>query len=235
MGVSGIYGKRWCGSKWHRHEKSATTLFLHSRWPKRERRRRKSAFTTRSLKRIYSLRHKLHREWRILPTQVGGKEVSLSVEKEVQPNMGISSFDTLFQAAKSFFSSEADDTSREDAQSGFGMMDVSETDDAFVFYVDCPGMRKSDIDIRVNGNRMTITGTRIVEPVKEGCLYYSERTENTLNRETLLPNNVLLDSISSCYKDGVLVIQISKKCKDENRILRKIPVLSSLCSNKPLT
>ena len=149
--------------------------------------------------------------------------------------MGISSFDTLFQVANSFFSSDADETSREDTQSGFGMMDVSETDDAFVFYVDCPGMRKNDIDVRINGNRMTITGTRDVEPVKEGYLYYSERTENTLNRETLLPNNILLDSISSCYKDGVLIIQISKKCKDENRILRKIPVLFLLCSNKPFT
>ena len=181
------------------------------------------------------IRHRRHREWRILLTRVSGKDVPPSVEKETQPRMGISSFDTLFQAAKSFFNSDGDDTNREDTQSGFGMMDVSETDDAFVFYVSCPGMQKSDIDIRVNGNRMTITGTRAIEPVKEGYLYYSERTENTLNRETLLPNNIVLDSISSCYKDGVLIIQISKKCKDENRILRKIPVLFSLCFNKRFT
>ena len=96
------------------------------------------------------IRHRRHREWRILLTRVSGKDVPPSVEKETQPSMGISSFDTLFQAAKSFFNSDGDDTNREDTQSGFGMMDVSETDDAFVFYVDCPGMQKSDIDIRVN-------------------------------------------------------------------------------------
>ena len=101
------------------------------------------------------------------PQTPSGMEDPSDTKKETQPSMGISSFDTLFQAAKSFFNSDGDDTNREDTQSGFGMMDVSETDDAFVFYVDCPGMQKSDIDIRVNGNRMTITGTRAIEPSEQ--------------------------------------------------------------------
>ena len=111
----------------------------------------------------------------------------------------------------------------------YGLLDVSENETSFLLYLDCPGMKKEDIDIRINGNKMIITGSREVEPVKEGCFFYSERSENSINREILLPAGILVDSITSCYKNGVLIVTIDKVPYDANQIIKKIPVDSIPC------
>ena len=140
-----------------------------------------------------------------------------------------SPFDTLCQAAKDILDTNSPDDYSSDVEHNYGLLDVSENDKSFILYLDCPGMKKEDIDIRIDGNKMIISGTREVEPVKEGCFFYSERSENSINREILLPAGILVDSITSCYKNGVLIVTIDKTPSDANRVIKKIPVNSILC------
>ena len=140
-----------------------------------------------------------------------------------------SPFDTLCQAAKDILDTNSPGDFSTDMEHNYGLLDMSENDKSFIIYLDCPGMKKEDIDIRIDGNKMIISGSREVEPVKEGCFFYSERSENFVNREILLPAGILVDSITSCYKNGVVIITIDKVPSDANRVIRKIPVDSIPC------
>lgn len=140
-----------------------------------------------------------------------------------------SPFETLCQAAKDILDSDSPGDYRDDVNHSYGLLDVSENDKSFILYLDCPGMKKEDIDIRIDGNRMLISGSREVEPVKDGFFFYSERSENSLNREILLPPGILIDSITSCYKDGVVIITIEKMDPDADKVIKKIPVNSIPC------
>ena len=107
---------------------------------------------------------------------------------------------------------------------GFGMMDMTESDDFFLLYIDCPGMKKEEIDISIRGNKMYIQCKREVLPPEEGYFHYSERTENEVKREILLPHGVDLNFTTSEYIDGVLMIKLLKINRKADTVLKRIPV-----------
>ena len=133
--------------------------------------------------------------------------------------------DYLYQAAKSILCPECPHESRQETEiQGFGMMDMSESDDCFLLYVDCPGMKKEEIDISIQGNKMNIQCKREIPPPEEGYFHYSERTGNEMNREILLPHGVDLNFTTSEYIDGVLMIKLLKINRKEDSVVKRIPV-----------
>src|SRR5262249_44430118 len=69
--------------------------------------------------------------------------------------------------------------------------DVKETNDAYVFKADLPGVKESDLDISITGNRLTISGKREAEETKEGENYFTyERTFGSFTRAFTLPAGV---------------------------------------------
>ena len=117
-------------------------------------------------------------------------------------------------------------------QQSYGLMDISEEDKSFKVYIDAPGMNKEDIDISIEGSRMRVRGT--CQSQFKGSVYYSERSQLTLNREILLPPGTDYNKISSTYVNGVIIITIGKIDYDKNKILKKIPVEYPVC-NKHIT
>ena len=103
-------------------------------------------------------------------------------------------------------------------------MDISENETSFMLYIDAPGMKKEDIDITVQDNRMIITGKRRTDLEAEGSFYYTEHSSSTLHREVLLPPSTNIDKISSIYQNGVIIVTIGKNETDQNQIIKKIPV-----------
>src|ERR1043165_6139924 len=51
--------------------------------------------------------------------------------------------------------------------------EVKETKDAFVFKADVPGMKESDLDVRLTQNRLTIASKRESEKTDKGDTYYT--------------------------------------------------------------
>src|SRR5262249_42528560 len=50
--------------------------------------------------------------------------------------------------------------------------EVKETKDAFLFRADTPGVKEGDLEITLTGNRLTISGKREMEDVKEEDTFY---------------------------------------------------------------
>lgn len=90
--------------------------------------------------------------------------------------------------------------------------DVKETKEAIVFRADLPGIRESDLDITVSGNRLIISGKREEERHEQGETWYcSERTAGNFTRTFTLPEGVDLDAVQAELHDGVLTMRVPKR------------------------
>ncbi len=105
--------------------------------------------------------------------------------------------------------------------------EVRETDNAYVFKADLPGVKQDDVDIQLVENRLLITGKRDQEKEQdEGTLHTYERSYGSFQRAFTLPDSADLDKISTDLKDGVLTLVVPKKELQEPQ-RRKIQIGSS--------
>lgn len=90
--------------------------------------------------------------------------------------------------------------------------DVKETKDAYVFRADLPGVKDSDLEISLTGNRLTVSGRREQERHEQGDTFYaSERSYGSFTRSFTLPEGVDGDNVSADLKSGVLTLSVPKK------------------------
>jgi HSP20 family protein len=90
--------------------------------------------------------------------------------------------------------------------------EVTETKDAYVFRADLPGVKESDLDISLTGNRLTISGRREQERHEQGDTFYaSERAYGSFTRAFTLPEGIDGDNVSADLKSGVLTLSVPKK------------------------
>ena len=90
-------------------------------------------------------------------------------------------------------------------------MDVEETAKQFKLTAELPGMDKSDVNISVKDDVLTISGEKREEKKKEESDYYrSERVFGKFQRSFRLPDIVEEDKIEAEFKNGILNITIPK-------------------------
>ncbi len=92
-------------------------------------------------------------------------------------------------------------------------LDVHETDTAYTVKAEIPGVAKEDIDVRIEGNTVSITAERKAEKeVKEkGAPVRTERYFGQLLRSFTLGTAVDEAAATAKYADGVLELTLPKK------------------------
>lgn len=96
--------------------------------------------------------------------------------------------------------------------------DVKETGTSYLFKADLPGVKESDVDISLDGNRLTVSGKREVEEKQEGDSFFlSERSYGTFARSFALPENADVQNVTAQLKDGVLTISLAKRAEAQPR------------------
>jgi HSP20 family protein len=89
--------------------------------------------------------------------------------------------------------------------------DIYEEGDSIVVKAELPGVEKSDIDVQVENNVLTLRGERKREKeVKSENLYRTERFYGAFSRSFTLPVTVDTEKIQAEYKDGVLQVTLPK-------------------------
>ncbi|GAB3549810.1 Hsp20/alpha crystallin family protein [Noviherbaspirillum agri] len=92
-------------------------------------------------------------------------------------------------------------------------MDVSETDQAYQVKAEIPGVKKDDIKISVEGNKVSIAAE--VKQEKEeksgGNVVRSERYYGQQYRSFMLPQDVDDAKVEAKYQDGILSLTLPKK------------------------
>lgn len=90
-------------------------------------------------------------------------------------------------------------------------IDVYEDKDAIVVETELPGMKKEEIEVKLTGDLLTISGKRESEKKVERKNYFRvERSASAVSRSVRLPVEVQADKMTAQLKDGVLEIRAPK-------------------------
>lgn len=102
-------------------------------------------------------------------------------------------------------------------------VDIREIEDEVVVVADLPGMKSSDVTIRlINPETLRITGRRREVPGEAGEGYVTrERVTGEMTRTVNLPADVTDEGASAAFRNGVLTVRL-KKVSGEEGI--KIPI-----------
>ena len=92
-------------------------------------------------------------------------------------------------------------------------VDVEENDKAYVVKAEVPGVKKEDIDVRIDGNVVTISAEskREKEVKEKGKVIRSERYYGSMLRSFSLGNDVNDAEATAKYTDGILELTLPKK------------------------
>jgi HSP20 family protein len=90
-------------------------------------------------------------------------------------------------------------------------LDVWETDDAYVYAFDLPGIPEERISVEFEDGMLTVSAERTrSEQQSDGGFYRYERRFGSFSRTLGLPQGVKDEDIVASYKDGVLEIRVAK-------------------------
>ncbi|MDZ4354847.1 MAG: Hsp20/alpha crystallin family protein [Variovorax sp.] len=125
--------------------------------------------------------------------------------------------DTFESALRRFFSPVPLDINPQAIQM---RLDVSEKKDAYVVKADLPGVKKEDINVRVDGNIVQIDAEVKQEKETRGDddkVLRSERYYGSVSRTFSLSQDVDDAKAVAKYADGVLTLELPKKASTASR------------------
>lgn len=99
--------------------------------------------------------------------------------------------------------------------------DLSEDDKAYTLKAEIPGVKKEDIHVSIDGNRVSISAeTKKESEEKEGSkVIRSERYYGKVYRGMTLDSDVNPETAEANYADGVLTLKLPKKAGSATRQL----------------
>jgi len=127
--------------------------------------------------------------------------------------------DSFETALRRFFAPSVLDT---DAPELKMRVDVVEKDDAYQVKADIPGVKKEDINVRIDGNLVQIDAeSKLEKDTRDegGKVLRSERSYGSISRTFTLAQDVDDAKAEARYADGVLTLRLPKKASTASRKL----------------
>lgn len=91
-------------------------------------------------------------------------------------------------------------------------VNITENKESFEVTLAVPGLKKSDFNIEVEGNMLTISSEKEENKVENETKYTRrEYSYSSFSRSFSLPEGVQQDKIEASYQDGVLSLTLPKK------------------------
>jgi len=100
-------------------------------------------------------------------------------------------------------------------------VDVHETPDRYVLTAEVPGMTRAELDIRIDGGRVTIAGTRRERTPEFEQYHRVERGHGSFSRTFHMPIPVDSERVTADLRNGVLTVTCPKA---SNGAARRIQV-----------
>jgi HSP20 family protein len=92
----------------------------------------------------------------------------------------------------------------------FPPVNVYETEDGYVLSAELPGLAREDLDVAVEGPRVTLRGERRIEHPRGASLHRRERQAGTFRRTLELPAALDPEKAQAVYRHGVLLLRLPK-------------------------
>jgi len=94
-----------------------------------------------------------------------------------------------------------------------------ESDDAYVLTAEIPGLKREDLELSVEGPRVTLRGERRIELPADPKLsvHRRERRPGVFRRTVELPAPVDSEKVEALYRHGVLTVRLPKQAQHRSR------------------
>jgi HSP20 family protein len=113
------------------------------------------------------------------------------------------------------------------SSAGAPPMDLVERSDAFELALELPGLSREDVEIRLAGDALIVSGEKREEhEAREGGHVHRERRFGSFRRSLRLPDGTDPKRIEASFKDGVLRVVLPKS-EEARREERRIEVKAS--------
>jgi HSP20 family protein len=97
-------------------------------------------------------------------------------------------------------------------------VDIYEDAQALVLHLEVPGVKQSDLDIRLENQTLSIKGERKLESSsKQENFHRIERRFGSFARTFTLPQSVDTENVTAAYDAGVLTVTLAKKAEAKPR------------------
>lgn len=91
-------------------------------------------------------------------------------------------------------------------------VEIKDNPDSLTVEAEVPGVNRDDIDVTIDGNRLTIRAEirQYDADTEQEKVLHSERYYGSVQRSFTLPSDIQTDSAKADYRDGVLVLTLPK-------------------------
>jgi len=96
------------------------------------------------------------------------------------------------------------------------LVDLEETDDAYVVEAELPGVKREDVNVELVSNELTISG-EAKERERKGTVRRRTRRTGRFDYRISLPGHVDADKIEAKLGDGVLMVRVPKVERAQRR------------------
>ena len=119
------------------------------------------------------------------------------------------------------------------ATSSVPLLDIRETDDELCVIADLPGVAQADLDLRLEGDSLTLKAERHSESEQQGQNYrVMERAQGLMQRTVHLPFAPDPDQVRASFDTGVLTVRMPKQSPQPSG--RRIEVQSGAAAENPV-
>lgn len=99
-------------------------------------------------------------------------------------------------------------------------VDIKEDENGYSMEVELPGMTEKDIEVKVEGNLLTLSSKKNEEKEEKKKDYVlKERRSYSFSRSFVLPENVDAEKISAEFKNGLLALTVPKPEEAKPKLL----------------
>eukprot|EP01113_Clastostelium_recurvatum_P019675 TRINITY_DN2321_c0_g2_i4.p1 TRINITY_DN2321_c0_g2~~TRINITY_DN2321_c0_g2_i4.p1 ORF type:complete len:187 (+),score=46.49 TRINITY_DN2321_c0_g2_i4:81-563(+) len=141
---------------------------------------------------------------------------SSSLDPQAQPSLA-----AAMAASSSSLLSPSDAQSRSSSEVWRPTVDVRESAQDIMINAELPGMKKENIDIKVRGRFLRLSGQR-ERRQDQADLSHAERHYGRFQRDFLLPPHIDVTGIKVRFEDGLLEIKVPKPANFSAK--EKIPI-----------
>ena len=91
--------------------------------------------------------------------------------------------------------------------------------DDFALIAELPGVKKSDLEVQVQGRTIRLSGTKALTYPEQASLHRRERLSGRFDRAITLPIEIDADSVQAEYHDGLLALLLPRAAHDKPRAI----------------
>ena len=134
----------------------------------------------------------------------------------------------LLKIQKPFFRSVLDDfvyNDDWDYQTFIPAVNIIEEEDFFDIQLVAPGINKSNFIVEINDGVLTVScDMKVSSKMDKKSFTRMEFGSNSFKRSFSIPENISEDKISAKYKDGILIVTLTKKKNQPSETKKLIKV-----------